>query len=325
MTSVETIIIGGGPAGSSCAWELNKQGRQCLILERQSLPKTKLCAGWITPRVLDDLEIAPSAYPHGLLEFDRIRIFFGLSPFSVIVPTLQYSVRRVEFDNWLLKRCGAPIERHQARFIAREPDGFVIDGLFRCRYLVGAGGTACPVKKAFFGSERGNLVITQEVEFGAAPKSSVCALFYPFEGLSGYGWYVPKRDAINIGYGGVASQFEGNIKNYWKKFVRNLITRGFIDAPPPEPSSHPYYLGDRRKKVSDDNVFIVGDAAGLATMDMGEGIGPAVESGIMAAREILSQEEYSLDQITKYSLTGIGANLLGRLMGSTDNCAGGII
>jgi flavin-dependent dehydrogenase len=324
MTSVETIIIGGGPAGSSCAWELNKQGRKCLILERQSLPKKKLCAGWITPRVLEDLEIEPRAYPHGLMEIDRIRIYFGLTRFSVVVPTRQYSLRRVEFDNWLLDRCQAEVVRHQARLIIREDDGFVIDGQFQCRYLVGAGGTACPVKKTFFGSDRGDLVITQEIEYEAATKGSLCSLFYPFEGLSGYGWFVPKMNGINIGYGGVAAQFNGNIKSYWQKFVKNLAKRGLIDGTPPEPSCHPYYLGDREKAVSKDNAFIVGDAAGLATMDMGEGIGPAVESGLMAAREILSQEEYSLDRITKYSLGGLGGKLVGRFMGAQPYLAGGL-
>jgi hypothetical protein len=33
-----------------------------------------------------------------------------------------------------------------------------------------------------------------------------------------------------------------------------------------------------------DNAFVIGDAAGLATLDLGEGTGPAIESGILAAK-----------------------------------------
>jgi len=50
---------------------------------------------------------------------------------------------------------------------------------------------------------------------------------------------------------------------------------------------------------------VVGDAAGLATKDMGEGIGPAIESGIRAARSIAQGRPYSIRGIGKYSLPGI--------------------
>jgi flavin-dependent dehydrogenase len=45
----------------------------------------------------------------------------------------------------------------------------------------------------------------------------------------------------------------------------------------------------------------VGDAAGLATLDMGEGIGPAVRSGFLAAQSIINGTDYSLESISKYS------------------------
>jgi hypothetical protein len=43
-----------------------------------------------------------------------------------------------------------------------------------------------------------------------------------------------------------------------------------------------------RRRVVDDGVVLVGDAAGLAYPSSGEGIRPAVESGVMAARAILA-------------------------------------
>ena len=311
MRDVETIVVGGGPAGSSCARELARNGRECLILERQELPKFKLCAGWVTPKVLRDLEIGVDAYPHGLVELKAMRVCFGLTPLSFTVPAKQYSIRRVEFDNWLLSRCGAEVVRHSVRAIVRDGGRYVIDGAFRCEYLVGAGGTNCPVRRAFFDEDRGRLIVTQEIEYAAEVRDPVCTLFYPFEGLAGYGWYVPKADGINIGYGGVASQFRRNVKSYWGAFVRALLKRGLIDAEPPAPSSHPYRTGDRSKAVRRANAFIAGDAAGLATLDMGEGIGPAVESGLLAAREILGLDRYSLDRLAKHTLDGLPGKLMG--------------
>ena len=45
MRFAETLIVGGGPAGSTCAWELKKHGRDVLVLDKACFPRLKLCAG----------------------------------------------------------------------------------------------------------------------------------------------------------------------------------------------------------------------------------------------------------------------------------------
>ncbi len=316
MREVETLIVGGGPAGSSCAWELRRRGRKCLILERQALPKFKLCAGWITPAVLRALDIDRRSYPYGMLELRRIRVRLGRSRWSWTFPAEQYSIRRIEFDNWLLERAGAEVVAHAAREIVRDGLDYVVDGRFRCRYLVGAGGTSCPVKRAFFGGERGRLILTQEAEWEAAAPGSVCTLFYPFAGPAGYGWFVPKAGAVNVGFGGEASQFGGNIKAHWPAFCGLLLERGLLSSPPPAPRSHPYYVGSRGGEVRRLNAFIVGDAAGLATADLGEGIGAAVESGLAAARAIAGSGVYARGDIPRRSLGGLPGRLMERFVGA---------
>ena len=52
------------------------------------------------------------------------------------------------------------------------------------------------------------------------------------------------------------------------------------------------------------NAFLTGDAAGLATRDLCEGIGPAIRSGQRAAQAILTGTEYALDGVTGASLGG---------------------
>jgi len=266
--------------------------------------------------VVKDLDIDLAAYPHGVLTLDKIRVYFGRSRFSLAFKTLQYSIRRVEFDNWLLKRCGAPVVRHAVREIERDGDSYVIDGEYRCRYLVGAGGTRCPVKRSLFPPEQGRLIVTLEVEYEARPKAPTCTLFYPYGGLAGYGWYVPKAGAVNIGYGGVASQYDGNFRWLWGAFMQTLRDRGLVSGYIPPPTGHPYFVGDRRKDVRRDNAFIVGDAAGLATVDMGEGIGPAVESGLAAAREIAGEGRYELAGVPENTLSGLPARLMSRFITS---------
>jgi flavin-dependent dehydrogenase len=51
---------------------------------------------------------------------------------------------------------------------------------------------------------------------------------------------------------------------------------------------HSYLLyGDSKRDVACDGVLLVGDAAGLAYSQSGEGIRPAIESGLLAAKAIV--------------------------------------
>jgi flavin-dependent dehydrogenase len=53
--------------------------------------------------------------------------------------------------------------------------------------------------------------------------------------------------------------------------------------------------------VIGDGVLIIGDAAGLAYAESGEGIRPAIESGLMAARIIANARgDYSKQRLAEY-------------------------
>jgi flavin-dependent dehydrogenase len=308
MRSVETIIVGGGPAGSSCARELMHARKECLLLEATAMPRLKLCAGWVTPKVLSDLEIQPKDYPKGIVTLKRMRFFIGKKRrLSLNVPTLQYSIRRVEFDHWLLKRSGVEVIRHPVKKIERRAGNYVIDGEFECRFLVGAGGSGCPVQKTFFKNLNGDRILTKEIEYPNEQSKADCTLWIPYAGR-GYAWHIPKADAINIGYGCTSTSVEpSSLNQQWEDFTELLRSTQHIEQDCPTPSGWFYHLRseDEKKEVKRDNAYIVGDAVGLATRDMGEGIGPAVESGILAARDILGKGTYSLNEVTAYSLPGL--------------------
>jgi len=67
-------------------------------------------------------------------------------------------------------------------------------------------------------------------------------------------------------------------------------------------AGHAYLLfGRSRRRVVDDAVMLIGDSAGLAYVQSGEGIRPAVESGLMAAKVITSADgRYTRDQLQGY-------------------------
>ena len=304
MRDVETIIVGGGPAGSSCARELLKAGRDCLVLERKSMPRVKLCAGWITPKVLSDLEFDVDDYPHGILELNEIKVFVGKSRrHTKVLPTRQYSIRRVQFDAWLLDRSGVEVAQHTVRRIHCEHGRFVIDNEFRSQHIVGAGGTNCPVKKHFFPAPRGKLIIAREIEFEIPPPNPTCTLWFPFAGSFGYAWYVPKADAVNIGFGGLKSQFtDRKPQSLWEEFMDLLQAEVALPGPPPPPKGYSYFIGAKPRSDAGNGAYLAGDSEGRATADLAEGIGPAVESGISAARRIMGLPAAELPSATRFSL-----------------------
>ncbi len=311
MKEKEIIIIGGGPAGSSCAWKLKQANKDVLILDKRPFPRLKLCAGWITPRVWKLLESSPRAYPHSVHLFKRLHYFIRNRKISV--PTRQYSIRRVEFDNWLLKRSGAEFEPLRVRQIRSENGYFIIDEQYRCKYLVGAGGTNCPVYRSIFEKqnprESHKRITTMELEFQYDYRDPNCYLWFFDHDLPGYSWYAPKANGyINIGIGGRFDDLkakETTIQQHWNYFIEKLLNKGLVNHIPNNVKGYNYYLRHSLKQPQIGNAFLVGDAASLATLDMGEGIGPAIHSGILAAEAIIKGKPYSVKKVPKYSFWDI--------------------
>ncbi|HEX7060584.1 MAG TPA: NAD(P)/FAD-dependent oxidoreductase [Woeseiaceae bacterium] len=314
MQQADAIVVGGGPAGSTCAWKLKQAGLDVLVLDLAEFPRTKLCAGWVTPQVIDDLDIDLDRYPHRLLSFERLE--FNWRGIRFRKRTVQHSIRRYEFDDWLLRRSGARVVQHKVKDIEVRSDGYVIDGEFACRWLVGAGGTRCPVYRRLFSDSTarasGLQIATFEQEFPYDWQDGECRLWFFENGLPGYAWYVPKANGyLNVGLGGKADSIKAKgarIREYWQHFVERLERENLVRGHDWEPSGYSYYLRGRANTVRSGNAFIVGDAIGLASVDMGEGIGPAVRSALAAARAITGGAEYALDHIGRYSVPGFFRN-----------------
>lgn len=316
MIESKVIIVGGGPAGSSCAWKLKQSGVECLILEQKEFPREKLCGGLFAPSVLHKLEIDLIDYPHSLLTFDSLDIhIFGV---KLRVKGTIYSIRRYEFDHWLLMRSGVPVKTHKIRNIRKDDDYYIIDDLYRCQYLIGAGGTHCPVYKTFFKysypRRPSSLIATMEQELPYKWRDKRCLIWFFEKSFPGYSWYIPKANGyLTIGLGGHLEELKknnDNIKTHWNHFLRKLKSLSLVNNCDFNAKGAIYYLKNDLETGRVDNAFIIGDAAGIATMDMGEGIYPAVKSGIMAAQAIVNGTEYSLEYLPKYSLGLMTGKLL---------------
>ncbi len=113
---------------------------------------------------------------------------------------------------------------------------------------------------------------------------------------------------LNIGIGGKLAAMKSrktSIEQYWSFFIQKLDRLSLVRTYRFHPRGYNYYLRQKRSTVQLDRIFLVGDSASLATRDMGEGIGPAVESGLRAAGTITRGCVYSIESIPSYSMPGI--------------------
>jgi menaquinone-9 beta-reductase len=111
MQMFDVAIIGGGPAGSSCAAFCALAGLRTLVLEREKFPREKVCGDCLNPScwtVLERLGVAQHVrnLPHARL--DSVE-FIAIDGHKVVVdlPAGNYcelSVKRSLFDDLLLKR-----------------------------------------------------------------------------------------------------------------------------------------------------------------------------------------------------------------------------
>ena len=150
------------------------------------------------------------------------------------------------------------------------------------------------------------MIVCRELEFPVPITDEKCYLWFFENKLPGYSCYVPKANGyLNIGVGGLEEKLKQNgdsINNHWDFLLGKLRTQSLIFGNDFRPKGHSYYLREPVNIVHNRNAFIIGDAAGLATRDMGEGIGPAVKSGILAAESISSGKPFDINSISAFSL-----------------------
>ena len=114
MQTFDVLVVGGGPAGASCAGALRQHGLSVLLIDRAVFPRDKVCAGWITPAVVDALGLDLAAYgrKHVLQPFQGFRTgLIGGAQLENRYPSpVSYGIRRVEFDHHLLLRAGVKMQ-----------------------------------------------------------------------------------------------------------------------------------------------------------------------------------------------------------------------
>jgi geranylgeranyl reductase family protein len=298
MDACDALIVGGGPAGSACAWDLRRAGLDVTIIDRATFPRNKVCGGWITPAVLEELQIDTQEYSRGrvlqpLTGFLTGRIG-GREVRTDYGEPVSYGIRRCEFDAYLLERSGARVlQNTPLKTIERAGGKWTVNGAISAKVLVGSGGHFCPVAR-YLGADarKETAVAAQELEFEMSPEQQQnCSIrgevpeLYFCADMKGYGWCFRKGNYLNVGLGRLDPK---RLPNHVAEFVTFLRQAGkFAFDLPTSMLGHAYLLYSKtNRKLVDDGVVLIGDAAGAAYSQSGEGIRPAIESGLLAAKVI---------------------------------------
>ncbi len=311
MKPLDAIVVGAGPAGSTFAWKMKQAGFDIKIFDKKAFPRVKPCAGWITPQVVESLDIDLDEYrrENTLQPITAFRAgMIGQKLVEVRYDDpVSFGILRCEFDNYLLQRSGVPCEQESIQKIEWTGDRWQINDRYATRLLIGAGGHFCPVARyarkqnptseSESNSKDFVTVVAQEAEFnvsslgarGQDAYSEIPELYFCRD-LNGYGWKFCKGEYINIGLGRINKT---DLSQHVSEFCESLgiSESSWVDSPP-KFLGHAYRLyAEKQPFLFDNNLLLIGDAAGLAYPQSGEGIRPAIESALIAADVVIHADE----------------------------------
>lgn len=299
VKSYDAVVIGMGPAGATAAYELSRAGLAVLGLEKQHLPRYKVCGGGLSVRI--DRILEPdfkSVVEHTI---NAVQFTYrGEEPFLIESPRpIAYMVMRDRFDHLLAEKArNAGTELHQdeqAVDIRQSPEWVEVvtdRGRYRAKVLIGADGANSIVATRLFPDRRLRRMPTLESEIGIGPRAP-----YPGEGkvlidlgatARGYAWIFPKKERLSIG----VAEFRGRAvspKGVFHRFVQDEKGLASLDVPKPCGHPLPLYIHQASAPVSlvKDRALLVGDAGHLVDPLFGEGIYYAIRSGQIAAASVL--------------------------------------
>ncbi len=288
---VDTLVIGGGLAGSSAAHELAKNGADVLIIDsRKEIGTPVQCAEFIPFQLMQ--KAFEDYFETAIVQPINNMITIEPSNNKVISTSKGFMVDRTIFDKniflkaikhgakSMLKTLFLGFSDKNKALVKSKDEVYEIE----FKYLIGADGPRSMVMEKSFNKKHELAVCAQIVSKLKEPLEDIIVVFRNYI-RGGYGWVFPKNDYANVGIG-MDMSFKDNPKQILELFIKDMVNIGIIE--------------DEHKKVSGgflpidgisdlikDNISLSGDAGGFCHPITGGGIPQAVISGNMLAKYVL--------------------------------------
>jgi geranylgeranyl reductase len=300
MKHYDVVITGAGPAGLMCAESLSTSDLSVLLLEKNDVFGRKVCAGGLTRKDMALLDV-----PDEIIEYKVNKTAVvsrkGRSGADAPEPFL-FTVNRVALGTWHKKRLEKTKTeiRINTKVTYVDDKKIIVNGEEEIgyKYLVGADG--------FFSVVRKYLGLPQEkkltgIQYIIPAEDVDPRLFIYLDSKrfhAWYGWKFPHQGSYAVGCCADPKIVPPpRLKENFKLWLRE----NDIDVSNAEYQAYPISYDYRGYKFG--NIFLAGEAAGLASGFTGEGIYQSLVSGQTVARTILDENYASeeMEAVLKYN------------------------
>jgi len=331
----DTIIVGGGPAGTTCALYAERMGLKVLLVDKKKFPRDKICGDAISGKSIQylqelGLDKEVEKVPHVLVysvvfsspNEKVINIPFASSEHEAKM--YGFICRRYYFDNVLFQAAKKKVEALEGIAVedliiengqVRGVKGKAEDGTefsATAKVVVGADGFSSIVarKMGCYDHDPDHwLVATRAYYRGVKDLHDWIELHYIEDIIPGYFWIFPADDGLaNVGMGMLYSKLKK--KRIRLRYAHEAATRSpffkqrFEDAELiGDIQGWNLPVGSKRRQIHGNGFLLAGDAAGLIDPFTGEGIGNAMCSGKIAAEtlaEVCQGNDFSAKKLQLY-------------------------
>ena len=342
MRHVETVIVGGGPAGAAAACGLAESGCDAVLVERSAAAHHKVCGEFLSVETQAQLrQLGIDAAALGAVSIDHVSIFSSARSVAADLPFRALSLSRYRLDAALLRSardCGAQVKAnvsvrnatpHGAAWTVECDDSETL----RCRHLVLATGK---LGLRGIGDARDNSLVglkmhlrpTAEFRRALAGRVELFLLNHSYVGLElvedgianlccvlpratvarlGPGWQA-MRDFLAAKLPSLAERLEG-AEPLWAKALAVICpTGGHLHS---EDGPAVYRAGDRLAHIppfTGDGIAIALSSGALAAAHIRQGRSPAAY--LAAARRLTGRTIRLASAVSGLAGTDAGRSVL---------------